>query len=188
MPDRDRLVLLLLGRQGSGKGTQAVRLALHLQIPWVSTGEMFRQAAAEGAELGLLADGFMKEGKLVPDEVTIGIVRERLAKADALNGAILDGFPRTRAQAEALDTMLGGDGVDLVLNIEVPVSVCRERMIKRIEIEGRPDDTPEAIDRRLALYEDQTEPLLDYYGEKVVEIDGLGSIDEVFLRCVKASR
>ena len=175
----------MLGRQGAGKGTQAARLAAHLGVPWVSTGEMFRHAAAEGTELGRKADGFMKSGALVPDEVTIGIVRERLAKPDAARGAILDGFPRTELQAEALDTMLGGGGVDIVLNVEVPEEEARARMLRRAEIEGRADDTPEAIDRRLALYEEQTRPLLAYYGAKVREVDGMGTVDEVFERCLK---
>ena len=176
----------MLGRQGAGKGTQAQKLAEHLGVPWVSTGEMFRAAAAEGTALGRKVDEIMSSGQLVPDDLTIALVEERLAKPDAAKGVIFDGFPRTRPQAEALDALLGGGGLDVVLNIEVPEDAARNRMVKRAQLEGRADDTPEAIDRRLALYEKQTRPLLDYYRDKVVEVDGLGSIDEVFERVVKA--
>ena len=183
--DQRRLNILMLGRQGSGKGTQATRLASRLGIPWVSTGEMFRQAAMEGTEFGLMAKRYMEAGELVPDDVTVEVVRERLSKPDAQRGLILDGFPRTRSQAEALDRILGRSGVDLVINIEVPEAEARQRMIERAEIEGRADDTPEAIDRRLALYLEQTRPLLEYYGDIVVTVDGVGIIEEVFERCLK---
>ena len=175
----------MLGRQGAGKGTQAARLARYLSVPWVSTGDMFRDAVTAGSEFGLMAKEYMDRGDLVPDEVTIGVVRERLSQEDAAAGVILDGFPRTRGQAEALDTILGGSGIDLVLNVEVPEDLARERMIQRARTENRGDDNPEAIARRLALYEEQTRPLLEYYGDKVVTIDGVGSMDEVFERCLK---
>jgi adenylate kinase len=130
-----------------------------------------------------MAKGFMERGELVPDEVTIGIVRERLSEDDAAKGVILDGFPRTQAQAEALDRIRA---IDVVLNIEVPEAAARERMLERARIEARADDTPEAIDRRLALYAEQTAPLLGFYRERVVEVDGIGTVDEVFERCLKA--
>ena len=181
------MIILVVGRQGAGKGTQASRLSDHLGIPWVSTGEMFRQALTEGTPFGRMAQRYMERGDLVPDDVTIGVVRERLSLPDAEKGAILDGFPRTQTQAGALDRLLEemGDRLDVVLNIEVPEDVGRARMLERARIEGRGDDTPEAIDRRLALYEEQTRPLLDYYGPKVVSVDGVGSIQEVFERCRK---
>ncbi len=175
----------MLGRQGAGKGTQAARISERTGYPWVSTGEMFRQAAAEGTELGLLAQSYMERGELVPDDVTIGLVRERLTKPDAQEGVVFDGFPRTRVQAEALDRMLEGQAIDLVLNVEVPENVCRQRLLARAQIEARADDTPDAIDQRLALYEEQTRPLMAYYGPKVATVDGLGTIEEVFERCIK---
>jgi adenylate kinase len=132
-----------------------------------------------------LAKEFIDRGELVPDDLTIEIVRERLSTPDAAKGVVLDGFPRTKAQAEALDTMLGGSGVDLVLNIEVPADVAKARMIERARLEGRTDDVEEAIARRLALYEAQTQPLLEYYSGRVATVDGLGTVDEVFERCLK---
>jgi adenylate kinase len=151
---------------------------------------MFRLAAAEGTPMGLMAKEIMERGDLVPDDVTVGIVRDRLAQPDAKSGVVLDGFPRTKAQAEALDALLGerrghGRGLDLVLNIGVPTEVARARMLERARVEGRADDTEEAIDRRLELYEEMTRPLLEYYGDRVATVDGVGSIDDVFERCIK---
>ena len=178
--------LVLLGRQGAGKGTQAVRLADHYGAPHISTGDMFRAAVSEGTELGLQAKAIMDRGDLVTDEITIGIVRERLAKDDARDhGFLLDGFPRTVAQAAALEEMAAPlGGLHAVVNIDVPLDEVRERMRQR----GRADDTDEAIDRRLELYERETAPLIAFYEERglLVEVDGLGTMDEVFDRLVLA--
>lgn len=175
--------LVILGRQGSGKGTQCARLVAHYGTVHVSTGDMLRAAVAEGTELGRRADEIMQRGDLVPDDVMNGIVAERLAKADIrAGGVLLDGFPRTAAQAEALEGILGDDALTVAVNLDVPVAVCRERMLGR----GRSDDTPEAIDRRLANYEAQTAPLLQWYGERrlLETVDGLATEDEVFARLV----
>jgi len=176
--------LIVFGRQGAGKGTQAVRLAGHYGIPHISTGDMLRGAAADGTELGLKAKVLMDAGDLVPDEVMEGIVVERLAKADAQPGWLLDGYPRTVGQIEAMQRNLGQDFVDLAVNLDVPVDVVTARMLAR----GREDDTPEAIQRRLDLYEEQTRPLLDFFAQRdqLVEVDGVGTEDDVFERLVKA--
>ncbi|QGG93883.1 adenylate kinase [Actinomarinicola tropica] len=178
--------LVLLGRQGAGKGTQAVRLADHYGAPHISTGDMFRAAVAEETELGVRAKEIMDRGDLVPDEITIGIVRERLAKDDARSsGFLLDGFPRTVAQAESLEDLAAPlGGLHAVVNIDVPLDEVRERMRQR----GRADDTDEAIDRRLELYERETQPLISFYEDKglMVTVDGLGTMDEVFARLVAA--
>lgn len=178
--------LVLLGRQGAGKGTQALRLADHYGAPHISTGDMFRSAVAEGTELGKRAAEIMERGDLVPDEITIGIVRERLAKDDARDaGFLLDGFPRTVAQAEVLQELAAPlGGLHAVVNIDVPLDEVRERMRQR----GREDDTDEAIDRRLELYERETEPLLEFYSGRdlLLVVDGLGTMDEVFDRLVAA--
>jgi adenylate kinase len=174
--------LIVFGRQGAGKGTQAVRLAGHYGIPHISTGDMLRSAAAEGTELGLRAKVLMDAGDLVPDDVMEGIVTERLAKPDAATGWLLDGYPRTLGQVEALGRNLGEDFVDLAVNLDVPTDIVTERMVAR----GREDDTEEAIRRRLELYEQQTAPLLAWFAERdlLVEVDGVGTEDEVFDRLV----
>ena len=177
--------LILLGRQGAGKGTQCVRLSRHYVVPHISTGDMLRAAVGEGTEFGRKADEYMSGGNLVPDDVMIGIVRERLAKPDAVeSGFLLDGFPRTLAQAEALLDITGEDGLDAVLNLDVPLDVVTARMKGR----GRADDTDEAISRRLELYEKETTPVLGWFEErgKLVAVDGVGSEDEVFARIVSA--
>ena len=172
--------LIVFGRQGAGKGTQCVRLAGHYGIPHISTGDMLREAVAEGTELGLRAKGLMDVGDLVPDDVMEGIVVERLAKPDADAGWLLDGYPRTLGQVEAMVRNLGETFVDLAVNLDVPVDVVTGRMLDR----GRDDDTEEAICRRLALYEEQTAPLLAWFAsrEQLAEIDGVGTEDEVFAR------
>ena len=175
--------LIVFGRQGAGKGTQCVRLADHYGIPHISTGDMLREAVAEGTELGLRAKGLMDAGDLVPDDVMEGIVVERLAKPDAEPGWLLDGYPRTLGQVEAMQRNLGEAFVDLAVNLDVPVDVVTGRMVAR----GRADDTEEAIRRRLELYEDQTAPLLSWFSQRdrLVEIDGVGTEDDVFERLVK---
>jgi adenylate kinase len=179
------LRLVILGRQGSGKGTQCARLVAHYGTVHVSTGDMLRAAIAEGTELGRKADAVMKAGNLVSDDIINGIVRERLAKPDIqAGGVLLDGFPRTPPQAEALEAMVGAGGLDAAINLEVPVAVVKERMLLR----GRADDTPEAIARRLSLYEQETAPLITWFADRrvLVEVDGLGTEDEVFARLVTA--
>jgi adenylate kinase len=175
--------LFVFGRQGAGKGTQCVRLADHYGIPHISTGDMLRGAVAEGTELGLKAKVLMDAGDLVPDDVMEGIVVERLAKPDAQDGWLLDGYPRTLGQVEAMQRNLGGEFVDLAVNLDVPVDVVTERMVSR----GREDDTEEAIRRRLELYEEQTAPVLAFFEprDQLVTVDGVGTEDEVFERLVK---
>lgn len=157
--------LLLLGPQGSGKGTQAKRIASDHGIPHVSTGDMFRAAIAAGTELGREVEPILAAGELVPDELTVALIRERLADGDAAQGFILDGFPRNLAQADALDEMLAGIGrtLDAILYFDLPDEVAVERMLRRAADEGRADDTPETIERRLAIYHEQTEPVVHHY-------------------------
>jgi adenylate kinase len=177
--------LVILGRQGSGKGTQCARLVAHYGAVHISTGDMLRSAVAEGTELGRKAQAVMDAGDLVPDDITNGIVAERLAKPDVEQcGFLLDGYPRTTAQAEALEGIVGPRGLDAAVNLDVPVEVVKERMTSR----GRIDDTPEAIDRRLENYESQTAPLIDWFASRslLVVVDGLGTEDEVFQRLVAA--
>jgi adenylate kinase len=187
--------LVLMGLPGAGKGTQADKIVGKYNIPHISTGDMFRAAIKEGTELGLQAKSFMDKGELVPDEVTIGIVRERLSKADCENGFLLDGFPRTVAQAEALDTMLAdlGKKIDFVINIDVDQSILMERLTgRRIckncgatyhlvfnppakegvcdrcggELYQRADDNAETVQNRLDVNIQQTKPLLNFYEDK----------------------
>ncbi len=179
--------LVILGRQGSGKGTQCARLVEELGPLHISTGDMLRSAVAEGTQLGRRAGALMDAGELVPDDVMIGIVAERLAKPDvAEHGFLLDGFPRTPAQAEALEAILADNGValDRAVNIDVPVGEVMQRMLAR----GRADDTEEAIQRRLDLYESSTAPLVAWFEDRglLAVVDGLGSEDEVFGRLCDA--
>jgi adenylate kinase len=178
-----RLVLVILGRQGSGKGTQSALLVDKYGCVHVSTGDILRAAVEAGTELGRQAESIMAAGDLVPDEVMCGIVGARLAESDIVaSGALLDGFPRTPAQADALLEMVGADGIDAAVNIDVPVAEVTKRMLDR----GREDDTVEAISRRLELYEAQTAPLLSWFEEHGLlrAVSGLGSPEEVFGRLV----
>lgn len=175
------LVLVILGRQGSGKGTQAAMLAKRYGVVHISTGDMLRAAVAAGTELGLRAKAVMDAGNLVGDDIMIGIVGERLAGDDIQShGVLLDGFPRTTAQADALAEILGGSGPDLAVNLDVPIAEVTERMLTR----GRDDDTEEAISRRLELYEAETAPLLAWFEDRgrLAVVNGLGTEDEVFAR------
>jgi len=179
--------LVILGRQGSGKGTQSVRIAESYGCIHVSTGDMLRAAVAEGTELGLAASVVMESGGLVSDEIMNGIVAERLAKPDiAAQGVLLDGFPRTADQADTLESILADldQPLTLALNLDVPVDEVTRRMMAR----GRSDDTEEAIRRRLQLYEEQTAPLLEWFGSRglLATVDGLGDEDEVFQRLQEA--
>ena len=157
--------LLVLGPQGAGKGTQAKRIAVDYAIPHISTGDMFRAAIAEQTELGKQVEPLLAAGTLVPDEVTVALIRERLGREDARRGFLLDGFPRNAAQAEALDDMLDeiGRRLDAVLFLDLADDVATDRMLLRAEEEGRPDDTPDAIARRLATYHAETEPIVEHY-------------------------
>ena len=157
--------ILLLGPQGAGKGTQGKLIAAEYAVPHVATGDMLRAAIAGETELGRKVKPIYDSGQLVPDDLMIGIIRERLAEDDTEQGFILDGFPRTLAQAEALDHMLREIGKELsvVFVLQLPEAVAVERMLKRAKIEGRKDDTPDAIARRLELYRRETEPLVEWY-------------------------
>lgn len=202
--------LVLLGPPGAGKGTQAQKISEHLRIPHISTGDMFRQAIKAGTELGRKAESYLKEGLLVPDAVTIGLIQERLSQPDSRKGFLLDGFPRTVHQAEELDSWLEskGQGLDAVIDIEVPVEELKARLTGRricrdcgaayhilynppsspgkCEVCGgvliqRNDDTEEVVTKRLDVYIKQTAPLIDYYRRKgiIKEIDGSQDIPEV---------
>jgi adenylate kinase len=157
--------LLVLGPQGAGKGTQAKRIAADHNIPHVSTGEMFRAAIAGGSPLGKRVAPILEAGELVPDDLTVELIRERLSEDDARDGFVLDGFPRNLLQAEALDTTLAeiGHEIDAALLFDLSDETCTARMLSRALDEGRADDTPEVIARRLAIYHAETEPILDHY-------------------------
>ena len=176
--------MLILGPQGSGKGTQAKRIAAEYSVPHVATGDMFRAAIAARTSLGLEIEPIYDSGGLVPDEKTIAIMRDRLGEADAERGFVLDGFPRNAAQADALDVLLDemGRPLDLVLELQVPDEVCMERLLGRAAAEGRSDDEPEAIRRRLDIYHRETAPLVGHYlpTGKVVGIHGDRSVAEVW--------
>ena len=175
--------IVMLGAPGSGKGTQAARLIEWMQVPHVSTGDMLRAAVAAGTEVGLRAKAVMEAGELVSDEIVTDIARDRLGQADAAGGFILDGFPRTLAQADALDGIVQamGEKIDCCLALTVDAEAVIERLLKRAEIEGRADDNEEAIRQRIRVYEEQTAPLFDHYrGQGIlVEISGMGEIDGV---------
>jgi adenylate kinase len=174
--------VLVLGPQGSGKGTQATRLAEEHDLPHVSTGDMFR-ALDGSSDLGREMKAIMDRGDLVPDEITIRMIRERLAADDAQAGFILDGFPRNLAQAEALDEMLAeiGRELDVIFFFDLDDATATERALGRAHEEGRTDDTPETIARRLAVYHEQTEPVVEHYRTtgKLVPLHAARAVDEV---------
>ena len=176
--------LILLGPPGAGKGTQAVRLSKELGTPHISTGVILREAAAAGTELGRAAKAVMDRGELVSDDIMLGIIRERLAQDDCKKGYILDGFPRTIRQAEALDELLqeqGGPPV-VIVSLDLDEEELRRRIAGRRGEDGRSDDNEETMLKRFQVYQQQTAPLLDYYGDRVMRVDGKGDIDEVFER------
>jgi len=181
--------IIFIGPPGAGKGTQAVKIVAKYKPVHLSTGDMLRAARDAKTEIGLQADEYMSSGQLVPDEVVIGVIAERLKSDDCKSGYLLDGFPRTIAQAEALDKMLAASGtpLDIVLELKVPDDELFTRLVERGRKEGRTDDTPETIQKRIAVYNNQTSPLLDYYGKKglLKTIEGLGTIDEIFARIEK---
>jgi len=178
--------ILLLGPQGSGKGTQAKKIAATYGIPHISSGDLYRDAIARGTELGKEVEPILAAGQLVPDEITIPLIRDRLSRGDTVPGFILDGYPRNLAQAEALDAMLDelGRSLDIVFAFYVPERQhLIDRLLRRAEEEGRPDDTLEVIERRLATYERETEPLIEHYRATRGNVVGLHAhrdIDAVF--------
>ena len=175
--------LILFGPPAAGKGTQAKRLVESRNMVQLSTGDMLRAAIAAGSELGKRVEGIMKTGGLVSDEIVIALIEERLPEAEAAGGAIFDGFPRTLAQAQALDEMLEtrGSRIDLVIRLKVDDQALLDRVAGRFAESGRPDDNPDSFKVRLGAYNNQTAPLLPYYEShgKLVQVDGMGSIDAV---------
>ena len=175
--------LILFGPPAAGKGTQAKRLVDGRNMVQLSTGDMLRAAIASGSELGKKVAGVMERGDLVTDEIVVALIEERLPETEAAGGAIFDGFPRTLAQAKALDEMLArrGKKIDLVIRLKVDDAALTERIAGRFAESGRPDDNPESFKVRLAAYNENTAPLLPYYeGQgKLVQVDGMGAIDAV---------
>jgi adenylate kinase len=178
--------LLLMGPPGSGKGTQATRLAERYGIPAISTGDIFRANLAAETEIGLLAKSYMNKGEYVPDEVTNTMVRDRLAEPDAAGGFLLDGYPRTTAQVDELDSMLAdaGQKLDVVVLLTVDTEELVSRLLQRAHEQGRADDNEQTVRTRQAVYTEQTAPLIDVYGGRglVVTVDGMGEVDEVAAR------
>ncbi|WP_110589691.1 adenylate kinase [Microbacterium suaedae] len=175
--------LLIVGPQGSGKGTQGVRVAEAYGIPVVSTGDIFRANIKNGTPLGQKVKAITDAGDLVPDDVTGEIVADRLSQDDAAQGFLLDGYPRNAAQVEYLDAFLGGRGesLDAVILLDVPREESIARITERARIEGRSDDTEEAVAHRLDIYESETAPIIDTYEKRgiVIRVDGVGSLDDI---------
>lgn len=175
--------LLIMGPQGVGKGTQAELLSQNYDIPAISTGDIFRYNIKNKTELGLKALSYTDKGELVPDELTNTIVKDRLAQDDTVNGWILDGYPRNASQVEALDQMLAdlNTPLDAVVALYADRDVLLERIAKRAKEQGRSDDNPEAIAKRLETYEKETAPLLDIYRQRglLVSVDGVGSVEDI---------
>ena len=184
------LNLLLLGPQGAGKGTQAKRLSADYSLPHVATGDMLRTAIVNGSELGRRVKPIVEGGRLVPDDLVIELIRERLDGNDAASGFILDGFPRTIGQARALDETLAdiGRGLSIVFEFQLSDEIAIQRLMRRSEQEGRPDDEPDAIRTRLKLYREQTEPLVEHYrvSGNLVGIHAERTINEVYAEIQQA--
>jgi len=182
--------LVLLGAPGSGKGTQATRLKDHLQVPHISTGDLLRAEVAAGSKLGLEAKEIMARGDLVSDAILLGMIEDRLSRADTANGFILDGYPRNLAQASALDALLGriGQPIDCAVQLDVDNELLVERIAGRAKAEGRADDNPESVRKRLSVYSGQTAPVVDYYRQhgQLSVVNGVGSLDDVFTRILEA--
>ncbi len=172
--------LILFGPPAAGKGTQAKRLVETRGLIQLSTGDMLRAAIASGSDLGRMVEGIMSRGDLVTDEIVIGLIEEQLPRADAAGGAIFDGFPRTLAQARALDAMLArrGGAIDLVIRLKVDEAALKARVAGRFAESGRADDNPEAFAQRLVAYNRDTAPLLPYYADqgKLVDVDGMADV------------
>ena len=184
--------LVLLGAPGSGKGTQAARLKEHLQVPHISTGDLLRAEVAAGSKLGLEAREIMARGDLVSDAILLGMLGDRLSRPDTANGFILDGYPRNLAQADALDQLLAkiGQPLDAVVKLKVPSEVIIGRCEIRFKAEGRADDNPDTVRKRLAIYAEQTAPVADFYARrgKLQIVDGVGELGEVTARVKQALR
>ena len=182
--------IVLVGPPGAGKGTQAVKIADALRVPHISTGEIFRANLAADTELGRKVKRYLEAGEYVPDEVTNSMVAERLSEADAIGGFVLDGYPRTLTQVDALTGILSqvGSQLDKVIEITADTDELVARLLNRALEQGRADDTEEVIRRRMAVYAEQTEPLVQVYAERglLVEVDGMGSMDEVTARLLAA--
>ena len=182
--------LLIVGPPGAGKGTQARRIAEQFGIPAISTGDIFRKNIADGTELGLKVDAIVKSGGYVSDEITNELVRDRLTWSDCGPGFLLDGYPRTAAQVAELDAMLAALGrpLDAVVELTVDDEAVVKRLLLRAGVEGRVDDTEDVVRHRMAVYHDQTAPLIKLYSERgvLVPVDGMGEIDDVTSRVISA--
>ncbi len=182
--------LVLLGPPGSGKGTQAARLKEKLQVPHISTGDLLRAEVAAGTPLGLQAKEVMARGDLVSDDILLGMLESRLGREDCAKGFILDGYPRNLAQADALDGLLAriGQPLDAVVQLDVPTDLLVERIAGRAQAEGRADDNPESVRKRLQVYHDSTAPVVGFYEKRgiLAHVDGVGSLDEVLARILAA--
>ena len=182
--------LVLLGAPGSGKGTQAARLKQHLQVPHISTGDLLRAEVAAGSPLGVQAKEIMARGDLVSDDILLGMLEERFSRPDTANGFILDGYPRNLAQAAALDALLQriGQPMDAAVQLEVDNELLIERLAGRAKAEGRSDDNPESVRKRLEVYDAQTAPVIEFYRQhgQLTTVDGVGTLDEVFTRIIEA--
>ncbi len=176
--------ILMLGPQGSGKGTQAARLSAKLGVPELSMGQLLRDAAAEGGEIGEQIAEIQRSGKLVSDQIALDVLKQRLGRPDVANGFVLDGYPRNEEQFRAFDEF---DTPTTVIVIRVPREVSLARLQGRAASEGRADDTPEGITQRLAIYERDTEPMIEHYRARgfVHDVDGVGAVDEVTQRITK---
>ena len=185
------LNVVLFGPPGAGKGTQSQKLIEKYHLTHLSTGDLFRKNISEGTELGLIAQAFMDDGNLVPDEVVIGMVQEKIRSTPDTNGFIFDGFPRTVAQAEALDKCMVNNNtqIDLMLALSVEEEELMKRLLNRGKDSGRPDDqNPEKIRNRFAVYHRETKPVADYYKAqgKLINIKGIGGIEMIFERLCEA--
>jgi adenylate kinase len=175
---------VLLGPPGAGKGTQAEKLAEKLQIPHLSTGELFRQNINNGTKLGLEAKRYLDAGDLVPSELTNELVDDRLSDPDTAEGFILDGYPRSVGQAQALHDMLERRGTQLDAVLEF--RVAEDELFERLKARGRADDTDDVIRNRMNVYRDETAPLIEYYSNELKTVDAVGTVDEVFARALRA--